>query len=187
MTAKKTNIVYKKNFLENQAWSQNNLVCGVDEVGRGCLSGPLVTSAVILPKQKDHRLLKDSKTLSQKELLEAYNWITKHCQYSIGLSSNQEIDKLNIWQSTLIAMKRAVITLIVTSSVKPSAILVDAMPLKLQDTAYKQIPVYHFTKGESKSTSIAAASIIAKVYRDRLMRKLDTIFPGYHLKDHKGY
>jgi len=179
--------VFRKNFYEKTAWEVNNLVCGIDEVGRGCLAGPLVTAAVILPRYKHHKLLKDSKTLTQKELLQAHRWITKHCKYSLGMVSNNEVDKFNIWQSTLIAMKRAALNLLATCEQKPSAILIDAMPLRLCHTAYSNIPVHHFTKGESKSTSIAAASIVAKVERDRIMGKLDAVFPGYQLRHHKGY
>ena len=180
-------IVFRKNFYETAAWAKNEQICGIDEVGRGCLAGPLVTSAVILPPLKHHELLKDSKTLTQRELLQVYAWITKNCKYSVGIVSNTTIDKFNIWQSTLIAMKKAVLHLLAASSKKPCAILVDAMPLKLSRTAYSNIPVYNFPKGESKSTSIAAASIVAKVERDRIMGKLDTLFPGYQFRHHKGY
>lgn len=187
MIKKTVKIVFRKNFYENAAWAENKVLCGIDEVGRGCLAGPLVTAAVILPPNKHHHLLKDSKTLSQKELLQGYNWIVKKCEYSIGIASNYEIDTFNIWQATLIAMKRAVLNLMIQAEIKPSAILVDAMPLKLIHTAYSKIPIYNFPKGETKSTSIAAASIVAKVTRDRIMRKLDPVFPGYLLRVHKGY
>jgi len=181
------NNVFRKNFYEKKAWETDNVVCGIDEVGRGCLAGPLVTAAAILAPGKHHRLLKDSKTLTQRELLLAHRWIKKNAIYSLGIVSNNDIDKFNIWQSTLIAMKKALLHLLAKSPQKPSAILVDAMPLRLSDTAYCSIPVHNFTKGESKSTSIAAASILAKVERDRIMGKLDAIFPGYELRHHKGY
>ena len=184
---KTVNNVFRKNFYEKTTWEANNVICGIDEVGRGCLAGPLVTAAVILPLYKHHNLLKDSKSLTQKELLQAHRWVTRHCKYSLGIVSNNEVDKFNIWQSTLIAMKKALLHLLAISDQKPSSILVDAMPLKLCHTAYSNIPVYHFTKGESKSTSIAAASIVAKVERDRIMGKLDAVFPGYQLRNHKGY
>lgn len=179
--------VFRKNFYEKKAWRANTVVCGIDEVGRGCLAGPLVAAAAILPPGKHHNLLKDSKTLTQRELLLAYRWITKHCKYSLGIISNRDIDKFNIWQSTLIAMKKASLHILANTNIKPSVVLVDAVPLNLSNTTYGNIPVYNFTKGESKSTSIAAASIVAKVERDRIMGKLDAVFPGYHFKNHKGY
>jgi len=177
----------KKNFYEKTAWENKTVVCGIDEVGRGCLAGPLITAAVILPAHKHHRLLKDSKVLTEKDRNKAYAWIVKHCWYGIGIVCNNTIDRHNIWQSTLIAMKKAALHLLVVCPQRPSAFLIDAMPLKLLDTDYKNIPIFHFPKGESKSTSIAAASIVAKVTRDRLMRIFDPIFPGYHLARHKGY
>ena len=179
--------IYRKNFFEKAAWDNNKTICGIDEVGRGCIAGPLITASAILSPRASHPLLKDSKSLSGKELLLAYRWIIKNAKFSIGIVSNNEIDKYNIWHATLIAMRRAFLQLVTTEYIIPSAILVDAMPLNLSDTAYKKIPVHHFAKGESFSTSIAAASIVAKVTRDRIMGKLDALFPGYHLKDHKGY
>ena len=178
---------YRKNFFENAAWENNTVVCGIDEVGRGCLAGPLITAATILSPKASHPLLRDSKELSRKELEQAYRWIIKNAKFSIGIASNHEIDKYNIWHATLIAMKRAFLQLTTSKNIIPSAILVDAMPLNLSDTAYKKIPIHHFPKGESISTSIAAASIIAKVTRDKIMDKLDVFFPGYQLKNHKGY
>jgi len=178
---------FRKNFHENAAWRTNDVVCGIDEVGRGPIAGPLVTGAAILPPGLAPSFLKDSKILTEKELLHSYKWITKHCIFSTGIASNYEIDKYNIWHATLIAMKRAAINLLTVTQKLPYAILVDAMPLKLYDTIYKDIPIKHFAKGESLSSSIAAASIIAKVTRDRIMGKLEKIFPGYQLEEHKGY
>jgi len=179
--------LFKKNFYEDAAWQNNRTVCGIDEVGRGCLAGPLVTAAVILPPFKKHRLLLDSKILTVKEREQACRWIIKHCSYGIGIVSPQIIDIHNIWQATLLAMKKAVIHAIVRADDIPSALLVDAMPLSVHDTGYASIPVYHFIKGESKSSSIAAASIIAKVTRDRLMSDFESLFPGYGFSEHKGY
>ena len=179
--------VYRKNYFEKNAWNNNKTICGIDEVGRGCIAGPLITAAAILFPGATFPLLKDSKSLSKKELEKAYTWLIKNTSFSIGIASNNEIDKYNIWNATLMAMKRATLQLASTQQVLPSAILVDAMPLDLSETAYKNIPIHHFPKGESFSDSIAAASIIAKVTRDRLMNKLDLLFPGYQLRDHKGY
>jgi len=183
----KQNLPIQRNFYENSAWQKGTLVCGVDEVGRGCLAGPLVTGAVVLPQNCSYKKLKDSKVMSEKERELAYQWITKNCLWGIGMVDNYAIDQHNIWQATLIGMKKAVLHVLAVCPQKPSAILVDAMPLKLTDTDYKTIPIFHFTKGESKSASIAAASIVAKVTRDRLMQKFESIFPGYGLAQHKGY
>lgn len=176
-----------KNSFEKAAWARSALVCGIDEVGRGCLAGPLVTAAVILPQGKAPRILKDSKVMSLEERLEANQWITKNCLYGYGIVNHRVIDTHNIWHATLIAMKKAVINLLSTAPQLPEAIVVDAMPLNLADTPYASIPVYYFPFGESRSSSIAAASIIAKVKRDELMGKLDSYFPGYEWKSNKGY
>lgn len=178
---------FNKNHYEYAAWDVQSVVCGIDEVGRGCLAGPLVAAAVILPIGKNSRLLKDSKLMEQEDREKAAKWIRKHCRYAIGIVHNRLIDQYNIYQADLIAMKKALVNLLAICPQVPSAILVDAMPLQLSDTNFKDIPVHYFPFGESKSTSIAAASIIAKVTRDELMRKFDPIFPGYNLKSHKGY
>jgi len=163
------------------------VVVGIDEVGRGCLAGPVVAAAVILPLHKDSRHLKDSKLMTHEKRLKAYNWISKRCHIGIGIVHNRIIDQHNIWQATLIAMKKALVHLLAVSPQKPSAILIDAMPLNLSDTSYKDIPVHYFPKGERKSSSIAAASIVAKVTRDKMMDLFDQIIPGYKLCENKGY
>lgn len=178
---------FRKNYFEQQSWAQNQVVCGIDEVGRSCLAGPLVTAAVILPIGKAPSFLKDSKVMTLPERLRAHTWITRHCQYSYGIVNHRVVDAHNIYYATLIAMKKALVHLLSQTKQAPQAILVDAMPLNLGDTGYKDIPVHYFPFGERKSSSIAAASIIAKVTRDRLMEKFDVLFPGYNLKDHKGY
>lgn len=186
-TAKRTHAHFKKNYFESEAWAQNQVICGLDEVGRGCLAGPLVTAAVILPPYKTSRLIKDSKLMTPEERIKAFAWIHKHCWYSLGIVHHRLIDDRNIWHATLIAMKKALVHLLANAPYKPQAIVVDAMPLNLADTTYYDIPVHHFPFGERKSSSIAAASIVAKVKRDEMMRRLDIIFPGYHLGQHKGY
>lgn len=175
-----------KNALEQEAWQQGDYVCGIDEVGRGCLAGPLVTAAVILPLNKTSRLLRDSKILTEEERYKGALWIAKHCWYAYGIINNRFIDRHNIYQSTLICMKKALVNLLAQSP-KPSAILVDAMPLKLGDTGYIDIPVHYFCKGEQKSSSIAAASIMAKIKRDEIMQKYNELFPGFCCDEHKGY
>lgn len=177
----------KKNQYETSAWSYGRVVCGIDEVGRGCLAGPLVTAAVIIPPGKKSLLIKDSKILTHEERLKALIWIEKHCWYGIGIVHNRIIDNHNIWQATLIAMKKALLHALVTCPHTPEAILVDAMPLKLLDTSYADLPVHHFTQGETRSISIAAASIVAKVKRDSIMERMNHIIPGYAFDQHKGY
>ena len=98
---------FKKNSYEQQAWSSKEFVCGVDEVGRGCLAGPLVTAAVILPLDCTYHLLKDSKVMEPQEREQAARWIKKHCLYSYGIVHHRLIDTHNIWHATLIAMRKS--------------------------------------------------------------------------------
>lgn len=175
---------FPKNQFEKLAWASGELIIGIDEVGRGCLAGPVGTAAVALFPGAHYRLLKDSKTLSQNELLDAYTWIIRHSFYVYASCDHAVIDTLNIYQATQRAMARAFNQLLVILPQNPSAVLVDAVPLQLP---HFQGQVYHFIKGEQKSTSIAAASIVAKVTRDRHMGLFDTLFPAYRLSHHKGY
>ena len=176
-----------KNSHELAAWQQKSIVVGIDEVGRGCYAGPLVAAAVILPLNKTHRMLKDSKIMTADERNTAFCWIKKNCQYGIGIVHHRIIDKHNIYHATLIAMKKALVHLLALSPQRPVAIIIDAMPLDLSDTDFDDIPVYYFYKGETKSSSIAAASIVAKVTRDAMMEKYDVAIPGYILSSNKGY
>jgi len=176
-----------KNFYEKSLWKQEKLVVGIDEVGRGCLAGPVVTAAVILPINKTSSLLKDSKVLTLEERNKAYEWIIRNCYHQIGIVHHRLIDQHNIYQATKICMKRALVNLLTHCNDPIGAIVIDAMPLTLEKTGFGALPVYHFYKGETKSSSIAAASIIAKVTRDRMMESYETLFPGYALGKHKGY
>ena len=184
---------FRKDSFEMAAWVRKSTVIGVDEVGRGCLAGPLVTGAVALPLDTPENLLtevlRDSKLLGKKQRECAFEWITTHCDYGVGIVHPRGVDTHNIWHATLIAMKKALTALFAVKKGAPPAesILIDAMPVTLADTAYHGMPVHHFPKGELKSSSIAAASIVAKVTRDRLMGRLALIFPRYKLGDHKGY
>ena len=177
----------KKNQYEKAVWKHRKLVVGIDEVGRGCLAGPVVTGAVILPVNGAHRLLKDSKLLSPEERQKAYSWIISHCYYQVGIIHHRLIDSHNIYQATMLGMKKALVNLMAQCHKPIGAIVIDAMPLKIADTGIQNIPVYHFPKGETKSSSIAAGSIVAKVTRDRLMELYEPLFPGYKLAQHKGY
>ncbi len=180
-----------KNFFEETAWKKSLYVCGIDEVGRGCLAGPLVTSAVILPQNIKHKLLKDSKTLSKEQRELAYEWITKNCFYSVAISSHKIIDTLNIYNATLQTMKKALLQLLHTVPFKQEkikSVLIDAMPLSLNNAySSKNLEFHYFNYGETISSSIAAASIVAKVERDRLITKMAPLFPNFDLQEHKGY
>ncbi|TCL55688.1 RNase HII [Kineothrix alysoides] len=154
-------------------------ICGIDEVGRGPLAGPVVAGAVILPKDCDILYLNDSKQLSEKKREELYDVIMKEAVATgLGYVAPERIDEINILQATYEAMRQAIDNL----SVKPDLLLNDAVTIPLVDI--RQIPII---KGDAKSASIAAASIIAKVTRDRLMVQYDSIFPEYGFAANKGY
>lgn len=172
---------------ENEHWSKNSSICGIDEVGRGCLAGPVVTVAAILHKNSFHPLLIDSKKLTFKNLLKVYNWLINNCTYSIAINSNRVIDQHNIYKTTQMTMKQSALHLLTKIETPPSLILIDAMPLKLSNTPFCNIEIISLTQGESKSASIAAASIIAKVTRDAIITRLHASFPGYEFAQHKGY
>lgn len=172
---------------EQKIWSLQAYLCGIDEVGRGCLAGPVVTSAVILKPFKTHPLLKDSKILTENKRDEAAAWIYDNSWYSFGIVDAHLVDQLNIYKATQLAMKKALYGLLSTPATpRPELILIDAMPLSLAGDL-SSIKIASFTKGESKSISIAAASILAKVKRDELMKRMDSFFPGYDLSSNKGY
>ena len=178
---------FNKNSFEKRLWAENKTLCGVDEVGRGCLAGPVMVGAVILHPGKNHKLLKDSKLMLAAEREKAYSWIIKNSWHSVALVDHRIVDSHNIYQATLIAMRRAIMQLFNTCPLKAELILVDAMPLSLKHSSFETIDVYHFPFGEKKSSSIAAASIVAKVTRDRLMKQLDSVFTHYDLSNNKGY
>ena len=154
--------------------------CGCDEAGRGCLAGPVVAAAVILPERFAHPLLNDSKQLTetQRELLrpiieaEALSW-------GIGVCSPEEIDQLNILQASITAMHRAIDQLVLS----PELLLIDGNRFR----PYPGISHECIVKGDATYRSIAAASILAKTERDRLMLELAQLYPGYGFAEHKGY
>jgi ribonuclease HII len=183
----KKGVSFSKNYFENGAWANKKVVCGIDEVGRGCLAGPLVCAAVILPINTRYSLLKDSKVMSEADRVKAHRWILKNCWYGIGISHNRLIDTHNIWQTTLLTMKKALNHLLAQAPEAPITIIVDAMPLDGKKSMFAEIPIYHFPRAESSSSSVAAASILAKVTRDNLMREMSPLFPQYALHEHKGY
>lgn len=184
MTITKRKPDFKRNLYEKEAWAKSELICGVDEVGRSSLVGPIVAAAVMLNPNAKHKLIKDSKILTPKERDKAYKWLIKNSSFAVGIMHHRIIDKDNIYYATLQAMKRAVTQLLVKQSKKPNIVLVDAMPINLDRS---DIPVVYFSYGERQSVSIAAASIIAKVTRDNLMNRLDKLMPGYGFLSNKGY
>ena len=160
-------------------YSHLGYICGIDEVGRGPLAGPVVAAAVILPEDCQILYVNDSKQLSAKKREKLYDEIMeKAVSVGVGLVSHERIDEINILQATYEAMRMAISKL----SVKPDVLLNDAVTIPQVDI--KQVPII---KGEAKSMSIAAASIIAKVTRDRLMEQLDEVYLGYDFAGNKGY
>ncbi len=154
-------------------------ICGIDEVGRGPLAGPVIACAVVLPKNCDILYLNDSKQVSEKMREKLYDEIMqKAVAVGIGSSSNHTIDEINILQATYEAMRKAIEQL----KIKPNLLLNDAVTIP--NVEIKQVPII---KGDAKSASIAAASIVAKVTRDRLMVDYDKVFPGYGFASNKGY
>ena len=165
---------------ERGCWEAGyELVAGIDEVGRGPLAGPVVAAAVILPKECKIEGVNDSKKLSAKKREELYDIILeKALSYGIGIVSNERIDEINILQATYEAMREALSQL----SPKADYILADAVTIPMVSTPQRGI-----IKGDAKSMSIGAASIVAKVYRDRLMEAFDEVYPGYGFGANKGY
>lgn len=154
-------------------------ICGIDEVGRGPLAGPVVAAAVILPKDVDIYYLNDSKQLSEKKREKLYEEImNKAIAVGVGFSDEKCIDEINILQADYVAMRQAINNL----SVKPDILLNDAVLIPEVDIKQESI-----IKGDAKSASIAAASIIAKVERDHFMVEMDQIYPGYDFASNKGY
>lgn len=154
-------------------------ICGIDEAGRGPLCGPVVAAAVILPDEYNILYINDSKKLSETKREEVYKEIDKYAvAYGVGIVSPERIDEINILQATYEAMRTAIHKL----SVTPDILLNDAVTIPMVDI--KQVPII---KGDAKSQSIAAASIVAKVTRDHLMEEYDKLYPEYGFAKHKGY
>ena len=166
--------------LENEIYAEGyKLICGVDEAGRGPLAGPVYAAAVILPRDADIPGLNDSKKLTEKKREALFDVITRSAMsYGIASASVEEIEKLNILNATFLAMNRAVAHL----DPKPELTLVDGNRNTGIETASRCI-----VKGDSKCADIAAASVLAKVSRDRYMLALAEEFPEYHFEKHKGY
>ena len=166
-------------YIYERKYADYSYICGIDEVGRGPLAGPVVAGAVILPKDCDILYLNDSKKLSEKMRESLYDEIMKKAVATgIGIVSPARIDEINILQATYEAMRMAISNL----KVNPDLLLNDAVTIP--EVAIKQVPII---KGDAKSASIAAASIIAKVTRDRLMVQYEEVRPGYDFASNKGY
>ncbi|MFT9213966.1 ribonuclease HII [Liquorilactobacillus ghanensis] len=164
---------YEKSF-----WDAGKLVAGIDEVGRGPLAGPVVAAAVILPQDFAIYQVNDSKQLSRKLREELYPQILLQAQaVGIGVADNRLIDKINIYQATRVAMKKAVNSL----NLMPQQLIIDAMQID------SDIPQLKLIKGDAQSNSVAAASIVAKVWRDHLMEFYDHLYPGYDFAANAGY
>ena len=160
-------------------YGQYTYICGIDEVGRGPLAGPVVAGAVILPKDCDILYINDSKKLTEAKREELYDEIMeKAVAAAVGMASPARIDEINILQATYEAMREAISKL----TVEPGILLNDAVTIP--EMIIPQVPII---KGDAKSVSIAAASILAKVTRDRLMVEYDKVMPEYGFASHKGY
>ena len=169
----------KQMHFYEEKYSQYRCICGIDEAGRGPLAGPVVAAAVILPKDAEILYLNDSKKLSAKRREELYDEIQeKAIAIGIGMAGPARIDEINILQATYEAMRQAIGQL----SVEPEVLLNDAVTIP--EVVIPQVPII---KGDAKSVSIAAASVIAKVTRDRLMEEYDQVLAGYGFADNKGY
>ena len=167
--------------IENELMQKGyKLICGTDEAGRGPLVGPVVAGAVILDPNVEIEGLNDSKKLSEKKREQLFEKITETAiAYGIGMASPEEIDKINILNASMLAMKRAVLSL----KQRPDFILIDGNVSR----GFDEFENKAIVKGDARSPSIAAASILAKVTRDRILVQLDSEYPQYHFAKHKGY
>lgn len=164
--------------IEQSFWQNNKIVAGIDEVGRGPLAGPVVTAAVILPPDVNIIDINDSKQLTDKKRHQLYPHILSEAiDVSVAVGSNQLIDQENIYHATELTMAKSISNLFI----KPNEILVDAMHIPVN------IPQMKLIKGDARSVSIGAASIIAKVYRDELMKEYAQMYPHYGFEQNAGY
>jgi ribonuclease HII len=165
---------------EKEVWATQGLVCGIDEVGRGSIAGPVVAAAVVFaPEHVPHEKIRDSKTLTPKKREELFEFIvTEAKDYGIGLVAASEIDEIGIVPATKKAMQMAVEML----TGAPDYMLIDAVVL-----TEAEIPQRSIIKGDTICYSIAAASILAKVFRDHVVMGFDNVFPDYGFSGHKGY
>lgn len=164
---------------ENHLWERGLIPAGVDEAGRGPLAGPVVAASVVLSKDNPIEGLNDSKALSPLKRSILYDLISERClSFAVGIIDNDVIDNINILQATINAMEKSIIAL----TIKPDLVYIDGNRPTTLDIAQQTI-----VKGDTKCQSIAAASIIAKVTRDRIMEKMHEKYPQYDFIKHKGY
>lgn len=203
MATVKIPVPFKKQHFDRKAAADQRLLCGVDEVGRACLAGPVVVGALALKPQGERSgkmpLIADSKAMTSLEREVAYTWLCRNSWFATAAITHRGIDATSIQVATLAAMRRAVLQLAASCPVLLSCVLVDAMPLKIpfldapapeNQADLFENPYGHvirFNYGEEHSRAIAAASIVAKVTRDRLMAELEKSFPAYAFSRHKGY
>jgi len=184
---KRRPLKFKSNFHREKKLKSRgfDLVIGVDEAGRGPLAGPVVAAAVALDTFRFNNIIDDSKKLTKAQRDKAFFEISKKSRFALGLVNHRQIDRINILQATLRAMHQAIFKLasqLNSRELKRSFIIVDGNMRLSQALPYKSI-----IQGDAKSKSIAAASILAKVSRDRIMGRFDKIYPGYGFNKHKGY
>ncbi|WP_425656402.1 ribonuclease HII [Tenacibaculum ascidiaceicola] len=161
-------------------YSGHKFEAGTDEAGRGCLSGPVVAAAVILPDNFQHELLNDSKQISEKKRQKLRPYIEEHAlSYGVSFIHQEEVDELNVLQASITGMHRSIEQL----SIQPEFIIVDGNKFK----PFEEIPHQTIVKGDAKFMSIAAASVLAKTYRDEYMEKIHQEFPQYNWQKNKGY
>lgn len=167
--------------IDNNVFNEGyNYICGIDEAGRGPLAGPVVVASVIMPKNSMIEGVNDSKKVSEKKREKLYDIIIEEAiSYSVGIVDQNEIDRINILNATKAGLTESIKSL----TVRPDIILVDALT-GIDTCGIEYRPII---KGDAKSYSIAAASIIAKVTRDRIMRQWDEVYPQYGFAKHKGY
>ncbi len=163
-----------------QHFKSPKIICGVDEAGRGCIAGPVVAAAVILPRNFRHDFLNDSKQLTEKQRSELRPIIEKYAiAFGVGIIDNHKVDEVNILQATYLAMHQAIDKL----EKKPELLIIDGNRFK----PYKTLEHQTIIKGDGKYIEIAAASVLAKTYRDEIMEKLHLEFLVYNWKKNKGY
>lgn len=181
MKEKELERLTKLKKIENSVYKEGyNLICGIDEAGRGPLAGPVVVASAIMPKDSMIEGVNDSKKISEKKREKLYDLITAEAiSYGVGIVSQEEIDEINILNAT----KKGLTESLEQLESKPDIILVDA----LRDINTIGIPYRSVIKGDAKIYSIACASIIAKVTRDRIMKEWDRVYPQYGFVSHKGY
>ena len=171
---------------EKKLYNEKNIkyICGIDEAGRGPLAGPVVVGAVVMPRDSKIEWVNDSKKVTEKRREILYDKITQEAlAWGVGIVSEKEIDQINILNATKMGLHLALGEVIEKLGEKPDIVIVDA----LKDIDTFQIPYQSIIKGDATRYSIACASIIAKVTRDRMMREYDKIFPMYGFEKHKGY